>query len=399
MSDHNGEGHRTRRRAVRSAGPPVEETTTGSTTGAKTSAAVGRSAGTPSSTLDSGPSSLVAETEPTTSVAKQVASQEMPDSGAPTAEVAEATVAKTNADAEPNAAVAGKAGVAAATAGVQPDQAGRAAVAAERTVARVDGAEADETSLANGIADAEPDAVVVGKAGVAAAKADAEPNPADQAAVAGGDGGEADKTSLTKGNTEDTAEADQTAVAAAGTEAQRDTDEDSPTEKQAAQTRNRSVARILTLAASALLVLALVCGATVSVFAMRSAHERDERRAEYLQTARQAIVNLTTIRADSAKQDIDRILSLASGEFKTEFDGRVDPFTSIVQQAKVVSSGEIVEAALESDDDRSARVLVAAKQTLTNAGQAEPQTRYYRFRVTVSRGDTGLTVSDVEFVA
>jgi Mce-associated membrane protein len=172
-----------------------------------------------------------------------------------------------------------------------------------------------------------------------------------------------------------------------------------PIEQKAAPSKGRNLPRVLATAAAALLVIALVCGAALSVLAMRSAHERDERRAEYVETARQAIVNLTTIRADSAKQDIDRILSLASGEFKTEFDGRVDPFTSIVQQAKVVSSGEIVEAALESDDDRSGRVLVAAKQTLTNAGQAEPQTRYYRFRVTVSRGDTGLTVSDVEFVA
>jgi Mce-associated membrane protein len=174
---------------------------------------------------------------------------------------------------------------------------------------------------------------------------------------------------------------------------------DSPSEQKPAPGKNRGLPRMLAMAAAALLVVALVCGATLSVLAMRSAHERDERRAEYVETARQAIVNLTTIRADSAKQDIDRILSLASGEFKTEFDGRVDPFTSIVQQAKVVSSGEIVEAALESDDDRSGRVLVAAKQTLTNAGQAEPQTRYYRFRVTVSRGDSGLTVSNVEFVA
>ncbi|MGQ4616838.1 hypothetical protein [Nocardia sp. R7R-8] len=156
---------------------------------------------------------------------------------------------------------------------------------------------------------------------------------------------------------------------------------------------------ILAAAAAALLVVALVAGAVGSVLATHAAHERDERRAEYVDTARQVIVNLTTIRADTAQQDIDRILALASGEFKTEFDGRVGPFTSIVQQAKVVSSGEIVEAALESDDDRSGRVLVAAKQTLTNAGQAEPQTRYYRFRVTVSRGDSGLTVSDVEFVA
>ncbi|MEU7630796.1 hypothetical protein AB0C34_12525 [Nocardia sp. NPDC049220] len=176
-------------------------------------------------------------------------------------------------------------------------------------------------------------------------------------------------------------------------------DEQTFEDKTADGRRGRGLSRILALAATALVVLALVSGATVSVFALRSADQRDARREDYLRTARQAIVNLTTIRADSAKQDIDRILSLASGQFKTEFDGRVDPFTSIVQQAKVVSHGEIVAAALEGDDDRSGRVLVAAKQTLTNAGQAEPQTRYYRFRVTVARGDSGMSVSNVEFVA
>ncbi|MGV9819292.1 hypothetical protein [Nocardia xishanensis] len=159
------------------------------------------------------------------------------------------------------------------------------------------------------------------------------------------------------------------------------------------------VERIVVLAVAAVLVLALVGGAIASVFVARSAAERDERRTAYVQTARQAILNLTTIRADSAKEDIDRILSMASGQFKTEFDGRVDPFLSIVQQAKVVSNGEIVEAALESDTDDSAKVLVAAKQTLTNAGQAEPQTRFYRFRVTVTRTDSGLSASNVEFVA
>ncbi|SLH13104.1 conserved Mce associated membrane protein [Mycobacteroides abscessus subsp. abscessus] len=156
--------------------------------------------------------------------------------------------------------------------------------------------------------------------------------------------------------------------------------------------------RIFLAAAAVVLLAALITGAVFSVVTVRDIDQRAERRTEYVQTARQAILNLTTIRADSAKEDIDRILSLASGQFKTEFDGRVDPFLSIVQQAKVVSNGEIVEAALESDDDDSAKVLVAAKQTLTNAGQAEPQTRYYRFRVTVTRSDAGLTASNVEFV-
>ncbi|NKY28990.1 hypothetical protein [Nocardia gamkensis] len=280
MSESNGEGHRTRRRAVRSAGPPVEENASEAAADAKTAVTT----------------------------------------GAKTTAADDAKPAPTEVSADPSAETAA------------PDK--------------------------------EPSTV--------GAESSA-PVPATDDSTA-----DADKATVTM-----------TKAAV----------ESPSTEQHPTQGSNRGLPRILAMAAAALLVVALVCGATLSVLAMRSAHERDERRAEYVETARQAIVNLTTIRADSAKQDIDRILSLASGEFKTEFDGRVDPFTSIVQQAKVVSSGEIVEAALESDDDRSGRVLVAAKQTLTNAGQAEPQTRYYRFRVTVSRGDSGLTVSNVEFVA
>ncbi|MFQ6398903.1 hypothetical protein ACLMAJ_36370 [Nocardia sp. KC 131] len=179
-------------------------------------------------------------------------------------------------------------------------------------------------------------------------------------------------------------------------ETTKDADEEDAS-PQAAESKSRRT-RILAAVACAVVAIAAVVGAGWSVMAMKSVDDRDARRTEYTQTARQAILNLTTIRADSAKEDIDRILSVASGQFKTEFDGRVDPFLNIVKEAKVVSNGEIVEAAVESDDENSAKILVAAKQTLTNAGQAEPQTRFYRFRVTVTRGDSGLSASNVEFV-
>lgn len=158
--------------------------------------------------------------------------------------------------------------------------------------------------------------------------------------------------------------------------------------------------RVAALAAAAVLVIGLVAAAVVSMVAVQSTEQRDERRSEYVATARQTILNLTTIRADTAEEDIDRILTMASGEFKTEFDGRIDPFTEIVKQAQVRSTGEVVEAAVERDDEKSAVILVAAKQTLTNAGAEGEQQRFYRFRVTVQRGDDGtLTASDVEFVA
>ncbi|MGW4769293.1 hypothetical protein ACWEO2_14770 [Nocardia sp. NPDC004278] len=152
-------------------------------------------------------------------------------------------------------------------------------------------------------------------------------------------------------------------------------------------------------AAAALIAIALVVSTGFFTYQLHSAAERDARRADYTQTAKQAILNLTTIKDDTAKADIDRVLSVASGELKAEYAQRKDAYASVVEQAKVKATGEIIESAIESEDGDSARVLVAAKQTLTNAGMADPQTRYYRFRVTVTRGDNGITASQVEFVA
>ncbi|WP_327095181.1 hypothetical protein OIE68_34835 [Nocardia vinacea] len=152
-------------------------------------------------------------------------------------------------------------------------------------------------------------------------------------------------------------------------------------------------------AAAVVVAIALVIGTGFFASNLHTASDRDARRADYVQTAKQAILNLTTIKDDTAKADIDRVLAVASGELKAEYSQRKDAYASVVEQAKVKATGEIIESAIESEDGDSARVLVAAKQTLTNAGMADPQTRYYRFRVTVTRGDNGITASQVEFVA
>jgi Mce-associated membrane protein len=156
-----------------------------------------------------------------------------------------------------------------------------------------------------------------------------------------------------------------------------------------------------TAAVAAVLALLVLVGAGgVLVYHQRHADAMAERRTQYVQTAKQAILNLTNIQDDTASADIDRVLSVASGQLKAEYSSQKDAYAKVVQQAKVKAHGEIVEAALESDDASSARVLVAATQTLTNAGSTEPQQRTYRFRVTLTRDDGGaVTASEVEFVA
>jgi Mce-associated membrane protein len=119
-----------------------------------------------------------------------------------------------------------------------------------------------------------------------------------------------------------------------------------------------------------------------------------------VQTAKQVVLNLTDISGDTAPQDIDRVLAVASGDLKVEYTQRKDAYAQVIQQAKVKATGEVIEAALENEDAHNAVVLVAAKQTLTNAGSPGPQQRYYRFRITVARDDSGqMTGSKVEFVA
>lgn len=156
-------------------------------------------------------------------------------------------------------------------------------------------------------------------------------------------------------------------------------------------------------AAAVVAVLSLILLVGSGGFFAYHQHEvsaQADQRAEYVQTAKQAILNLTNIKDDTAKQDIDRVLSVASGQLKQEYSERKDAYAQVVQQAKVKASGEIIETAVESQDDHTAKVLVAAKQTLTNAGAKDPQERYYRFRVTVDRDDNGgITASQVEFVA
>ncbi|WP_216898160.1 hypothetical protein [Nocardia alni] len=154
------------------------------------------------------------------------------------------------------------------------------------------------------------------------------------------------------------------------------------------------------VAVVAVSLIALIVSGGFYIHHSNSAEALSSQRTQYVQTAKQAILNLTNIKDDTAQQDIDRVLSVASGDLKAEYSQQKDAYAQVVQQAKVKASGQVIEAGIESQGDDAATVLVAAKQTLTNAGDAQPQDRYYRFRVTVNRADDGtVTASKVEFVA
>ncbi|MFD7848243.1 hypothetical protein ACFV4K_35655 [Nocardia sp. NPDC059764] len=171
-----------------------------------------------------------------------------------------------------------------------------------------------------------------------------------------------------------------------------DTDEDEPDTK-------RDLPMMLLGAAATLCLIALTASLVFWIPAHNTASKDEQLRADYTQTAKQAVLNITTIKVDSVKDDINRVLSVASGQLKDEYSSRSDAYADVIKQANVKASGQVVETAVESYDDNSAQILVAAKQNLTNAGSDQPQQRVYRFRVTIVHDGDQFTAAKLEFVS
>jgi Mce-associated membrane protein len=123
-----------------------------------------------------------------------------------------------------------------------------------------------------------------------------------------------------------------------------------------------------------------------------------QRAAAYVATARQGVVNLTSLDFNKAKEDVQRVLDIATGEFKDDFQKRAEDFASVVKDSKAVTEGSVAAAAVESMNENSAVVLVLGNERVTNIAGAKDQPRTFRFRVSVVHDGDDLKVSKVEFV-
>jgi Mce-associated membrane protein len=123
-----------------------------------------------------------------------------------------------------------------------------------------------------------------------------------------------------------------------------------------------------------------------------------QRAAAYIATARQGVVNLTSLDFNKAKEDVQRVLDIATGDFKDEFQKRAEDFASVVKDSKAVTEGSVTASAIESMNNDSAVVLVLCNERVTNIAGAKDQPRTFRFRVSVVHDGDDLKVSKVEFV-
>lgn len=120
-------------------------------------------------------------------------------------------------------------------------------------------------------------------------------------------------------------------------------------------------------------------------------------REQFVQVARQGAVNLTTINYTQVDADVQRILDLATGAFREDFEQRSKPFIEVVKAAQSKSEGTVTDAGLESQRGDSAQVLVAvAVKSRTAGGEEAP--REWRMRIEVRSVGDDAKVSNVVFV-
>jgi Mce-associated membrane protein len=155
---------------------------------------------------------------------------------------------------------------------------------------------------------------------------------------------------------------------------------------------------VLLTAATIVVICALLGASGWMAWHHHKTMQEREQSAAYISTARQGIINLTSLDFKKSKEDVQRILDSATGEFRDQFQKTAEDFASVVKDTKAVAEGSVAAAAVESRTNDSAVVLILANERVTNVAGAKDQPRTFRFRVSVVRDGDQLKLSKVEFV-
>jgi Mce-associated membrane protein len=155
---------------------------------------------------------------------------------------------------------------------------------------------------------------------------------------------------------------------------------------------------VLLTAATIVVICALLGASGWMAWQHHKVMQERQQSAAFVVAARQGIINLTSLDFNKSKEDVQRILDSATGEFRDQFQKTADDFASVVKDTKAVAEGSVAAAAVESTGKDSAIVLVLANERVTNLAGAKDQPRTFRFRVSVVRDGDQLKLSKVEFV-
>jgi Mce-associated membrane protein len=161
--------------------------------------------------------------------------------------------------------------------------------------------------------------------------------------------------------------------------------------------------RRMPMIAAVIAIILIVCFAGASVFMVfqhRDNTAHHQREAAFVEGAKHAVLNMISLNYNKAKEDVQRVIDSSTGQFKDDFQRNANDFIAVVTQSKTITEGTVNAAAIESMDEDSAVVLVAATSQVTNspAGKDQPP-KVWRLKVTVAEVGGQYKMSKVEYVA
>ncbi|NKZ69011.1 mammalian cell entry protein [Rhodococcus hoagii] len=159
----------------------------------------------------------------------------------------------------------------------------------------------------------------------------------------------------------------------------------------------RSKGQLVLGVSAGIVIIALVAVITVLLVDRKQASDLAAERERYVDIARATAINISTLRSDSAKEDLDKLFEGTTGPLRADLDARLEDFANVVSQLNVSTTGEVVEAGLESEDGNCKTSLVAVKANQKNADEA-PVDKSFRLRVVICDEGGKLLASNVEFV-
>ena len=152
---------------------------------------------------------------------------------------------------------------------------------------------------------------------------------------------------------------------------------------------------LVVLAVLGLLLLMALAAVTVQLLRYDSV---EERRDAILRAARQSALNLTSIDNEEFAADVQRVLDGSTGSFRSDFEARSEDLEGVLKDNEVVSQGDVVEAGIVRDDERTATALVVVDSEVRNTAAPEGRVNTYRMRLELELVDGRWLTSMLEFV-
>ena len=173
---------------------------------------------------------------------------------------------------------------------------------------------------------------------------------------------------------------------------ERMTDTEDTTTSTAPTGRRPWMSARLSRSITAVLALVVLVAAALVVYELVSVRPRyldaraeDQARTEAVQSAERFVVEANNFDASDLPTLKQRISPMLTTKFRTDFESTIDDILAQIEQAKLVSKGEVLRSAVASVDSDSAEVLVVADATAQSSFGS--RARHFRWSVDLVQVD------------